>query len=431
VEKRLIEKLLANPAWEDVRRETVLDEYLSATLTIPTTQKLLEAVPQEVQAMAKEAALREKKAQELLKQAARLRERAMQEQDTSRRKKIEVQAEAADQAAEAERQAADEWADKAVNALETAGDGIEKALARAVLDAAETVHDTKEALETCRAWGLEPGRPHAGVPAKEVQAVAGKLAANERLREIVRLAGRFTRIALQKRRSRVKREPTELAEIEVGGELSRVLPSELVTLADPVRKLDFYRRFGEKKLLQYRLDARAPQRKGPLVVCVDESGSMAGEREVWAKAVALAAFNLAAKEGRPYALIHFGAPREIRVDCYPKPRRVGPAEILSAVEHFFGGGTDFQTPLAEALKILEESEFKRGDIIFITDAQCWVSDQFVKKFNSVKQEKEFSVLAILVEKGSEEGVKSFADQIAYALPGKNDAEILEKVAAPA
>lgn len=430
-ERRLIEKLLANPAWEEVRGDTVGDEWLSGALTVPTARKLLEILPKEAEALAREAALRGRRAQELEEQAARLREQAAQEQDPARRGELEAQAAAAEQAAEAERQAADAAARKAAAALDAAGEKLEKALARAAFEAAEAARDAMGALEVCRAWGLEPGRPHAGVPGREVLAVAEKLAANERLRKITRLAGRFTRIVLQKRRSRVKREPTEIAEIEIGGDLSRVLPSELSALADPVRRMDFYRRLQEKKLLQYRLDARTPQGRGPLVVCVDESGSMAGEREIWAKAVALAAFNLAAKQNRPYVLIHFGSTCEIRVDRFPRPRKAGPVEVLAAVEHFFGGGTNFETPLTQALKVMDENPFRQGDIIFVTDGECAVSEAFTKKFAAAKKEKEFSVFAILVVQGSEQAVRPFADQIARALPGKNDVEILEKIAAPA
>jgi uncharacterized protein with von Willebrand factor type A (vWA) domain len=430
-ERRLVERLLASPAWEEVRSETALDEWLSAALTVPTARRLLEILPEEAEALAREAALRERKTRQLEEQAVRLREQAAEEQDPSRRAEFEAQAEAAERSAGEERRAAEKWGVMAAAAVDAAGEKLEKALARAAFEAAEAAREVKGALEVCRAWGTEPGRPHMGVPSKEVLAVAEKLAGNPRLREIMKLAGRFTRIALQKRRSRVKRESAEITEIETGGDLSRILPSELSALADPARRTDFYRRFQERKLLQYRLDARAPQGRGPLVVCVDESGSMAGDREIWAKAVALACFNLAAKQARAYALIHFGSAYEIRVDRFPRPRKVGPAEVLTAIQHFFGGGTSFETPLREALKVMEESPFRRGDMIFITDAECRVSDQFVKRFATAKREKEFSVFAILVEKGTEEGVRPFADRIAYALPGRNDVEILEKIAAPA
>ncbi|MEW6049059.1 MAG: VWA domain-containing protein, partial [Bacillota bacterium] len=334
-ERQLLERLLANPAWEEVRAETVGDEWLSAALAVPTARKLLELL-------------------------------SGKPDGPSRRGRS--------RAAGAGQEA------QSATPPDAAGEELDSALARAALEAADEARAAREATGVCLAWGVQPGRPRSGVPGKEVVAVAEKLAASSRLREIVRLAGRFTRIALQKRRSRVKREPTEVAEIEMGGELARLLPSELVALADPLRRPDFYRRFIERKMLQYRLDVPTPQGRGPLVVCVDESGSMAGEREVWAKAVALACFNIAAKESRPYALVHFGSAHEIRVDRFPRPRRVGPAQLLEAVEHFFGGGTDFEAPLAQALEVMEESPFRRGDVVFITDALCRASEAFAEEF---------------------------------------------------
>ncbi|MGB9791693.1 MAG: VWA domain-containing protein [Thermacetogeniaceae bacterium] len=416
VERRLIERLLTNPAWEEVREQTVFDEWLSAALTVPTAQKLLALIPEEAQALQREAVLQERRVQEMREKAQELREQGHLQQAQ----------ELEDTAAQAEAQA-QAAAQQVLEKMEEMGEELERGMARAAFEAAETAQSVQDAIDTFRGWGTEPGRPHAGVPGREVMLVAERLAGSRKLRDIMKLAGRFTRIVLQKRRSKIKQEPTELVEIETGGDLSRVLPGELVSLADPVRRMDFYRRFAEKKLLQYRLDARAPHGRGPLVVCVDESGSMAGEKEIWAKAVALAGFMLAAKEKRGYALIHFGYKWEIRVDRFPNPRKASPAEVLSAVEHFFGGGTDFETPLEKALEILEESPFKYGDIIFITDAICWVSDTFMEKFNKVKQQKEFSVFSILVEKGMEESVKPFSDMVTLALPGKNDVEILEKI----
>lgn len=428
VERRLIERLLANLAWEEVRKQAVLDEWLAAALTVPTTAKLLTLLPEEAKALAREAALREEEARRIGERLAELRDKTAREGNSQ---KIPEEIEEAARTAEAARRKAQEAGERAISALESTGEEMERMIARTAVEAAEAARSTQEAIEACRAWSTEPGRPHAGVSGKEMLAVAEKLAGDSRLQEIVRLAGRFTRVALQKRRSRVKHEPVEVAEIETGGALSRVLPSELAALADPARKMDFYRRFAEGKLLQYRLDARFPQGRGPLVICVDESGSMTGVREIWAKAVALAAFNLAAKVRRAYALIHFGSAYEIRVDRFPQPRKASPAEVLGAVEHFFGGGTDFQAPLARALEVLEESPYRRGDIVFITGGECTVSPGFLERFARIKREKEFSVFAVLVKQGTVGAVQPFADRVVLALPGKNDLDILEKIVAPA
>ena len=39
------------------------------------------------------------------------------------------------------------------------------------------------------------------------------------------------------------------------------------------------------------------------------------------------------------------------------------------------------------------------DILFITDGDCSVSDNFLKKYKAVKEEKEFKTLGVLVDMG--------------------------------
>jgi len=233
-----------------------------------------------------------------------------------------------------------------------------------------------------------------------------------------------------KRAKKISRESTETAEIELGNDLSRVLPQELAGLGgDPVRRRDFFRRYMEGKLLQYRLDCKHPEGHGPIVICIDESGSMSGSRNMWAKAVALAMLMLAAKEKRAFALIHFGSKSELKVDYYQEPRNTKPSDILRALAFFFGGGTDFERPLQEAEKILAHSPYRKGDVIFITDGECYVGPSFLRRFAEAKQEKQFSVFALLLQQhGGERSVKQFADRVYRVITGKNDCEILEYIA---
>ncbi len=60
--------------------------------------------------------------------------------------------------------------------------------------------------------------------------LARKLRADPRLRRIAQLAGRFTRIAQQKRRTRVKHGAEEITDVELGNDIGRLLPVELVKL---------------------------------------------------------------------------------------------------------------------------------------------------------------------------------------------------------
>ena len=58
--------------------------------------------------------------------------------------------------------------------------------------------------------------------------------------------------------------------------------------------------------MQYELKGTEKQGKGPIVVCVDNSGSMSGDRETWSIVVALALLEIATMPKREFACIHIG-----------------------------------------------------------------------------------------------------------------------------
>ena len=86
-----------------------------------------------------------------------------------------------------------------------------------------------------------------------------------------------------------------------------------------------------------------------MIVLIDESGStrsVAG----WAKALALALLDIASKR---WAEICHGAFRVGRPDQRPtsfEPGHYTPEDVMKAAEQFFGGGTNFEAPLKEALQ---------------------------------------------------------------------------------
>jgi hypothetical protein len=105
-------------------------------------------------------------------------------------------------------------------------------------------------------------------------------------------------------------QPTEVYDIGLGNELSRLLPSELLSLrASPLRR-DFLRRLLGRQLLTYQITGR--ECGGPMVILVDVSHSMAGEKELASKALAIALSEVAAGRGQPVNAMLFGhrtAPR--------------------------------------------------------------------------------------------------------------------------
>ncbi|MFH1147483.1 MAG: hypothetical protein V1736_07225, partial [Pseudomonadota bacterium] len=90
-----------------------------------------------------------------------------------------------------------------------------------------------------------------------------------------------------------------------------------------------------------------------------------------------------------------------------------PFTAIAIAEYFFGGGTDFETALSEARGILSRDEFKKGDVVFISDGQCKVSDEFLEEFLQSKAEKKTVIYGILIEGSDQdrEGLTTFCDQV--------------------
>lgn len=131
-------------------------------------------------------------------------------------------------------------------------------------------------------------------------------------------------------------------------------------------------------------------------------GSRVGEvtGEAWAKACALALLDQARQGRRDFAGILFSSAREQKTFRFPagQPPRIG--DVLDFAELFFGGGTDFETPLDAAAGVLE-AEFDqdgkaRGDIVLITDGECRVSEPWMRAWNERKHRLGFRVFGVAI-----------------------------------
>ena len=133
------------------------------------------------------------------------------------------------------------------------------------------------------------------------------LARNRKLGELARLVGRFKQDARALRRKTMERGVAEAYDIERGSELGRLIPAELLAMHHPGLRRDFGRRLLEGELLQYRLRAEEQKGKGPMVVCIDVSSSMEGDKELWAKAVSLTLMDIARRQRRLFRAVLFSS----------------------------------------------------------------------------------------------------------------------------
>jgi uncharacterized protein with von Willebrand factor type A (vWA) domain len=272
-----------------------------------------------------------------------------------------------------------------------------------------------EALLRHKTWGDTIGAGVRTPPGQKLE-LGRRLAGNEKLKKLARMVGRMKLHALALRKKVFERSNEELLEIEQGDALHRLLPHELLSLHHPVLRKDFYRRFLDQELIQYSLRGVEEKGKGPMIVCLDGSSSMSGDKEIWSKAVTLTLLEIARKQRRLFRSICFSSaetPLQV-LDMNPRDRyEVETKTVMDLAEYFPGGGTDFQKPLDAALECLRESRFKKGDIIFITDGECRVEPEWAERFREEKARLGFSLFSILIDMGpaSLGTLKEFSDRI--------------------
>jgi uncharacterized protein with von Willebrand factor type A (vWA) domain len=143
-----------------------------------------------------------------------------------------------------------------------------------------------------------------------------------------------------------------------------------------------------------------PVGKGPIVVTVDESGSMSGEPIATAKALALAMAWIARSQKRWCCLCGFSGGTE-GTYCVLPPGRWDENALCDWLTHFFSGGTELDIPIEVLPKkwpALVESGMKRGkaDILMITDAVVKLKPEQERSFNEFKQAEQVKMTAIVI-----------------------------------
>jgi uncharacterized protein with von Willebrand factor type A (vWA) domain len=252
--------------------------------------------------------------------------------------------------------------------------------------------------------------------------LAEKLEKSAKLRQLARLAGALRAEARAARRRRRERAASEVYRVGRGSDLGRLLPSELCALRHPLRRRDFLRRLHEDEIAQYDLRGDDRHGRGPMVVCLDGSGSMSGPRELWAKAVALALLDIARRQGRRTRALVFSGPEvePVAFDLTRKAKHTGrrPVDLEAVValaECFPGGGTDFEKPLRASLAAIREGSLKGADIVFITDGEANLSDTFVEELRREKRRRDIAILAVLVDDPSRNEVRGAGSRAAQEL----------------
>lgn len=272
------------------------------------------------------------------------------------------------------------------------------------------IQETKNTKESVKALmgGTKAGSGEAElkkIPLRDQLKLADKISDNHKMKDVAEWAGRFKQIARKKQKSKYNKTISRSG-VTLGNDVDRLLPSELMLYKNEATKSDFLRRFSQKGVHQFDSRGRESLGKGPIILCLDQSGSM-NKLDSQSKGFALALMGIAKKQRRDFALIPFSTKAFIYLY---KKGKISASDMLGLCERFIGGGTNFEIALEKATEVIGDSSFKRADIVFVTDGESNVSNRFLSSFEKQKQVKEFNVLSLLIGAHSDK-VDKFSDRV--------------------
>ena len=256
------------------------------------------------------------------------------------------------------------------------------------------VKKAEEVQNIIGAWSDEPGK----LEKNEVNTgLLDLVRQSDVLKQISKYLGRFREIFAQGKRNGYAYGRGEKYSLELGNNLSRALTSELAMLASPKTVPLFLQRYQRKQIKQYQRREPVYKGMGDIICCLDESISTAGDPAAWGKAVALTLLEIAADSGRNFALVHFAGSGDFKTDIF-RPGRYTMRDKLSAAETFLNGGTNFETPMSESLRLMKDEGFENADIVFITDGECELSQEYLDGLSQEQTAHRFKVTGILLDK---------------------------------
>lgn len=253
----------------------------------------------------------------------------------------------------------------------------------------------------------------------EFKYLVNEMMRNRHIKDVLKKLGKGKLEKSEKSKNKVaKINRDEIFGITKSNNLARILPSELLNLEDESLKYLFYSKYLENRLLTYEIKGKNEiekdeieekiSNKGPIVVCLDTSGSMKGTPLQRAKALVLAIIKMLRDENRELYIILFGAKEQYQEISIKDESQI--ADAIKFLKKGYDGGTDFETPLKRAVEIISEKEdYDKADILMVTDGACKISFTFKRFLRDEKERLKFKIYTVLCETDRTE--KDFSDAV--------------------
>lgn len=247
-------------------------------------------------------------------------------------------------------------------------------------------------------WGLDQNDSFQKMPYQQKMKTFERLRKSNKLKEVADMLGEFKKVLASEHATSVNKDVSSVQKTTHSNEITAAIPSQLLRLVDEDMEMLFMKDFANHSLETFEYEHDTEEIQGPIVIAIDESGSMMGTPEVWSKACALAVVHQAQVENRSVFVIHFSytySARNMKVNVFPKDKDLDINELIDMAEHFYGGGTDFNQPIERMMQCVDTEEgFERADGLFITDGYSRVEPNILDRLAKFKKDKHFKIIGI-------------------------------------
>lgn len=227
--------------------------------------------------------------------------------------------------------------------------------------------------------------------------LAGIIQKHPEILKLIKITGNLKKIRTRKQKKLVRSSYERKMNITTSSDIANLVPLELLYLEDELVGL-FHAKFIEQKLYTYDYQARSYRGKGGVIVCLDTSGSMIGEKLDLLKAIVLNIALGALQKKRYFALINFSS---ITKDILLLPHRPDFKEFFNVLTSSFCGGTNFDFPINRAMDIIENFKYHReSDILIFTDGFGKLGDEALNRLTKYKKQYGFSLFGFLIDESA-------------------------------
>lgn len=251
--------------------------------------------------------------------------------------------------------------------------------------------------------------------------------------ELARQIGRSYNVEGEPQGKFLKASKSDIAGVTTGNDLNCLLPSELALMADSQTENIFYKNFITRNLQLFASVSHSSKgnkrHDGPIIICLDTSGSMDGEPMIVAKALTFAVCIIAQRKKRKVIVVKYSDSHESFFLSNISRQRKKLMEFLSHAE--VGGNNEdelFRWLFTDILP--KEGDYQSGDILCVSDFGWMPISPDVMEL--IKKEKKKNLLFYGLNIGREDLEHGFYAQ--YAGLGKfsgQEIEMEEGFASPA